>query len=106
MTQSCDVKSETRMGISLKMVRTLSDISSSAVAELLTKCLIASESEGRGIGEYCDILRPLGLIQNVADRTFDKLSQVKKLKTEKGIQNKAKWKCSDFCFRRRLETGL
>lgn len=77
MTQSCDVKSETRMSTGFIMVRTLSDISSSAVAELLTKCLITSESEGRGIGEYCDILRAIGLIQNVADRTFDKLSQVK-----------------------------
>ena len=64
------------------MVRTLSDISSSAVAELLTKCLITSESEGRGIREYCDILRALGQIRNVADRTFDKLAQVKNHKGE------------------------
>ena len=66
------------MSIGLKMVRTLSDISSSAVAELLTKCLITPENDGRGIREYCDILRALNLIHNVADRTFDKLSQVKK----------------------------
>ena len=59
----------------MEVVTTLSNISASAVAELLTKCLTAG-NEGACIREYCYILRALGLIQNVAERTFDKLSQV------------------------------
>ena len=59
----------------MELVTTLSNIAASAVAELLTKCLI-NKNERASISEYCDTLRALGLIQNVAERTFDKLSQV------------------------------
>ena len=59
----------------MEVVTTLSNISASAVAELLTKCLTAG-SKGACIREYCNILRALGLIRNVAERTFDKLAQV------------------------------
>ena len=59
----------------MEVVSTLSNISASAVAELMTKRLV-SQSNGASIREYCDILRGIGLIQNVAERTFDKLSQV------------------------------
>ena len=60
----------------MEVVTTLSNIAASAVAELLTKCLTNENKEGARVREYCDILRALGLIQNVAERTFDKLSQV------------------------------
>ena len=61
----------------MEVVTTLSNITASAVAELLTKCLINNVNiEGASVREYCDILRALGLIQIVAERTFDKLSQV------------------------------
>ena len=59
----------------MEVVTTLSNISASAVAELLTKRLV-SQNDGSGIREYCDILRGIGCIQNVAESTFDKLSQV------------------------------
>lgn len=59
----------------MEVVTTLNNISASAVAELLTKCLI-NVNDGASVREYCDVLRSLGLIQNVAERTFDKLSQV------------------------------
>ena len=58
----------------MEVVSTLSNISASAVAELMTKRLV-SQSNGASIREYCDILRGIGCIQNVAERTFDKLSQ-------------------------------
>ena len=59
----------------MEVVTTLSNISASAVAELLTKFFTAG-SKGACIREYCNILRALGLIRNVAERTFDKLAQV------------------------------
>ena len=59
----------------MEVVSTLSNISASAVTELLTKRLV-SQNDGSGIREYFDILRGIGCIQNVAERTFDKLSQV------------------------------
>ena len=75
MTHNCDVGSEP--GSNMEVVTTLSNLSASAVAELLTKCLTAgSKAKGACIREYCNILRALGLIRNVAERTFDKLAQV------------------------------
>ena len=59
----------------MEVVSTLNNISASAVAELLTKSLV-SQNDGSDIRQYCDILSGIGLIQNVAERTFDKLSQV------------------------------
>ena len=59
----------------MEVVSTLSNISASAVAELLSKRL-ASQNDRACIKEYCDILRGIGCIQNVAEKNFDKLSQV------------------------------
>ena len=60
----------------MEVVTTLSNISASVVAELMTKCLTNENNDGASVRKYCDILRALGLIQNMAERTFDKLAQV------------------------------
>ena len=68
----------------MDVVTTLSDISASAVAELMTKSVI-TEGEGTVIREYREILRALGLLQDVGDKTFDELSKVKLCKNLKGL---------------------